>query len=329
MSDQSGFSVVLALCVIAFSVLIYFLPYLVARRRLHRDRRSILVLTLFLGWSFIGWVIALVWANSGNVEDYDGLMKARGETGGGSGVIVTCTILFAAVIGMAFYAYGRGKDENPSKVPVSDATSSTSYLANADSVSTTTQNPADAEPLATTALSLLDQYANDIEGANDRLEHRKAVVTGRLTGVFVPSLETQANLAARGHHASTFVTMGGASPLTAEESLFLPGITAYGVDQVFGADNGAVLTVGNTVTLSCTLGHASQSSTSKPTGANYPGVQVTLTDCQLVDTHREPAGEPSPAVENTGTEEPTSQAPAPIVRVSPPQADTPTDTHQQ
>lgn len=43
-------------------LLIYFLPTLVALARKKRNVGAIFVLNLFLGWSFIGWVIALVWA---------------------------------------------------------------------------------------------------------------------------------------------------------------------------------------------------------------------------------------------------------------------------
>jgi len=41
---------------------IYFAPTFVAYRKKHRQREAILILNLFLGWTTIGWVIALVWA---------------------------------------------------------------------------------------------------------------------------------------------------------------------------------------------------------------------------------------------------------------------------
>jgi hypothetical protein len=40
----------------------YFVPTLVAYRRRHHDRVAIALLNLFLGWTFFGWVAALVWA---------------------------------------------------------------------------------------------------------------------------------------------------------------------------------------------------------------------------------------------------------------------------
>jgi len=40
----------------------YFLPSIVALGRSKRDLLAIFLLNLFLGWSVIGWVVALVWA---------------------------------------------------------------------------------------------------------------------------------------------------------------------------------------------------------------------------------------------------------------------------
>ncbi len=45
-----------------FGFLMYFLPTIVAFARSKRDTTSILLLNLFLGWTMIGWVVALVWA---------------------------------------------------------------------------------------------------------------------------------------------------------------------------------------------------------------------------------------------------------------------------
>jgi len=43
-------------------IILYFLPSIIAFARSKRDATSIFVLNLFLGWTLIGWVIALVWA---------------------------------------------------------------------------------------------------------------------------------------------------------------------------------------------------------------------------------------------------------------------------
>ena len=41
---------------------LYFLPTLVARRSGHRNFEAIFLLNLLLGWTFLGWVAALIWA---------------------------------------------------------------------------------------------------------------------------------------------------------------------------------------------------------------------------------------------------------------------------
>lgn len=45
-------------------LVVYFLPWIIAYRRDHHQCNSIALLNLFLGWTFLGWVIALVWSVS-------------------------------------------------------------------------------------------------------------------------------------------------------------------------------------------------------------------------------------------------------------------------
>ena len=52
----------MSLFVLILVVVIYFAPTVVAYQNKKDNKVSILVLNLFLGWTFIGWVIALVWA---------------------------------------------------------------------------------------------------------------------------------------------------------------------------------------------------------------------------------------------------------------------------
>ena len=47
-----------------FGFVIYFLPTIVALVRQKRNFVSILLLNLFLGWTLIGWIVALVWAST-------------------------------------------------------------------------------------------------------------------------------------------------------------------------------------------------------------------------------------------------------------------------
>jgi hypothetical protein len=51
---------ILALCVAAYFA--YFLPTIIASKRQHRNLASISLVNIFLGWTFIGWFVALLWA---------------------------------------------------------------------------------------------------------------------------------------------------------------------------------------------------------------------------------------------------------------------------
>lgn len=42
----------------------YFIPWIVAGANDHPNQAGIALLNLFLGWTLIGWVVALVWAVS-------------------------------------------------------------------------------------------------------------------------------------------------------------------------------------------------------------------------------------------------------------------------
>ncbi len=47
---------------LVLGVAFYFLPAIVASNRKHPNATAILVLNLLAGWTFVGWVVAMVWA---------------------------------------------------------------------------------------------------------------------------------------------------------------------------------------------------------------------------------------------------------------------------
>ena len=51
-----GFSVALIM------FFLYFIPTIVAYARGHKNALAIFILNLFLGYTLVGWVIALIWA---------------------------------------------------------------------------------------------------------------------------------------------------------------------------------------------------------------------------------------------------------------------------
>jgi len=48
--------------VVLLGLAVYFLPSLVAIEQRKQNGTAIFVLNLFLGWTLLGWVVALVWA---------------------------------------------------------------------------------------------------------------------------------------------------------------------------------------------------------------------------------------------------------------------------
>ncbi len=43
-------------------IALYFVPTIVAFARKHKNAVAILILNIFLGWTGIGWIGALIWA---------------------------------------------------------------------------------------------------------------------------------------------------------------------------------------------------------------------------------------------------------------------------
>lgn len=43
-------------------ILLYMLPWIVAKSRSHRNSLAIFWLNVFAGWSVIGWIACLIWA---------------------------------------------------------------------------------------------------------------------------------------------------------------------------------------------------------------------------------------------------------------------------
>jgi hypothetical protein len=59
---MDGSSTLAGWIILAIIAFLYFVPTIVASNRKHHNTMAIFVLNLFLGWTFIGWLAALVWA---------------------------------------------------------------------------------------------------------------------------------------------------------------------------------------------------------------------------------------------------------------------------
>jgi len=58
-------------------VVVYFLPAIVAGMRSHHSAGAIFVLNLLLGWTLLGWVVALVWAFTRPTPSHTVLLQSR------------------------------------------------------------------------------------------------------------------------------------------------------------------------------------------------------------------------------------------------------------
>jgi hypothetical protein len=71
---------------------LYMLPAMVAYIRKHRQRMAITVLNLLAGWTAVGWLVAIVWACTADVD--------LGEAGGPLArrfwlTLISCALFFA------------------------------------------------------------------------------------------------------------------------------------------------------------------------------------------------------------------------------------------
>ncbi len=64
----SGASPILAVLAVLAALALYMLPAIIAFNRRHRNRIAIVVLNILLGWTFLGWVAALVWSFTADIE---------------------------------------------------------------------------------------------------------------------------------------------------------------------------------------------------------------------------------------------------------------------
>jgi len=58
---------------LVLSLVLYFMPSIVAKRRKHPQTKSIFLFNLVLGWSVLGWLFFMIWA-------FDGIRVGRPVT---------------------------------------------------------------------------------------------------------------------------------------------------------------------------------------------------------------------------------------------------------
>ncbi|MFC2117754.1 superinfection immunity protein [Bacteroidota bacterium] len=66
MSSSDETALIIALIILG--IIVHFIPAYVAYNRKKKNRAAILILNIFLGWTLLGWVGALVWAMTKDKE---------------------------------------------------------------------------------------------------------------------------------------------------------------------------------------------------------------------------------------------------------------------
>jgi drug/metabolite transporter (DMT)-like permease len=61
-ATEDGTNAVVAIFLMMLGGILYFLPSIIASRNHHPRQTGIALLNIFLGWTLLGWVGALVWA---------------------------------------------------------------------------------------------------------------------------------------------------------------------------------------------------------------------------------------------------------------------------
>jgi len=56
------FSGAVGIIVFVITLVIYFLPTVIAVLRHHRNALAVFLVNFFFGWTGIGWIIALIWS---------------------------------------------------------------------------------------------------------------------------------------------------------------------------------------------------------------------------------------------------------------------------
>jgi hypothetical protein len=74
---MSGFKVTELLAIAIVFLPLYFIPSINAYSRKHKNTAAIFALNLLLGWSFLGWVGALVWSQISQVSTLRGSKSGR------------------------------------------------------------------------------------------------------------------------------------------------------------------------------------------------------------------------------------------------------------
>lgn len=62
MDPKTGLALAKVVVIATIVAVVYCLPMIIAVRHRHRRHKAITMLNVFLGWTVLGWLVALAWA---------------------------------------------------------------------------------------------------------------------------------------------------------------------------------------------------------------------------------------------------------------------------
>ena len=106
------------------ATLIYFLPTIIALARGHLSTLAIFLLNLFLGWTLLGWLIALIWSCTGftaanyirsdpQIVGPDGRIVVARRSGGSLWIVLILIIVAVAIVDKQRHFRDLRSFENP------------------------------------------------------------------------------------------------------------------------------------------------------------------------------------------------------------------------
>ena len=67
--DETQIAIIAVIVIVFIVTLIHFVPTIIAFKRGAASRWIIFLVNLFLGWTFLVWIIALIWACEGRTDN--------------------------------------------------------------------------------------------------------------------------------------------------------------------------------------------------------------------------------------------------------------------
>jgi len=64
-SDSETGATIVAFIFLGIALVIYFIPTIIAVGRNHQSRMAIMMTNILLGWTLLGWIVALIWSLTG------------------------------------------------------------------------------------------------------------------------------------------------------------------------------------------------------------------------------------------------------------------------